>query len=311
MNLQKVFLSGLLVFLFLTCGCQREPYFEEGLKHVNGVDLYYKIIGDGEPIIFVHGGPGGSEHTYLLPQMQILADDYQLIFYDQRICGRSIAPTDSNSVTLDNFIEDLEGLRQSLHLKKMNLLGHSWGGTLAMLYAVRHPDRVASLVLVNSGGAEAGFFKAISPNVEARRLYADSLKVEEIFASDAFQNYDSLTTSRFWPLYLKPYFYDQDDAFKLNIDLTMTTRKNLGLISQRPMGAEIMSFDIRDQLKNVMAPTLLIHGDSDPLPLKYAQEINTLIPNSRLVVLENCGHYSYIEQPEIVKKIVKKFLKDI
>lgn len=87
------------------------------------------------------------------------------------------------------------------------------------------------MVLVNTGGAHPGFFKDIRPNVEARRLYEDSLRVEEIFASDAFQNYDSLATAEFWQIYLKPYFFDQEVGYQLTTGLTLTSRQNLGLAS--------------------------------------------------------------------------------
>lgn len=112
------------VIFLLIIACNNSQYFEAGLKQVNGMELYYKIHGSGEPIVIIHGRPM-MEHTYLLPQMNMLTELLQLIYYDQRNSRRSIAGTDSNSVTLDNYIEDLEGFRISMGLEEMNLLGHS------------------------------------------------------------------------------------------------------------------------------------------------------------------------------------------
>ena len=145
-------LFSLSLVLAFTSGCENRNtvYFEEGTKKVNGAELYYKIMGSGEPIVILHGGPG-LEHTYFLPQMGELAKNYKLIFYDQRTSGGSISSTDSSSITLGNFVEDLEGIRKAFDLDKMNLLGHSWGGMLAMFYATKYPENLNSLMLISSG----------------------------------------------------------------------------------------------------------------------------------------------------------------
>ncbi len=116
-----------------------QPPTEKGYKIINGVSLYYETIGDGTPIVVVHGGPG-LDHSYLLPQMGELAKGYKLIFYDQRAMGKSSADFDTNLMTMNSFVEDLEGIRKAFGLEKMNLMGHSWGGLVSMFYAIRYPD---------------------------------------------------------------------------------------------------------------------------------------------------------------------------
>ncbi|HEX9653891.1 MAG TPA: alpha/beta fold hydrolase, partial [bacterium] len=120
---------------------------EEGLRAINGTQLYCKVMGSGEPIVILHGGPG-LDHTYLLPQMAELAKDYRLIFFDQRLAGRSASNVDSSAITLQNFIDDVEGVRREFNLEKMNLLAHSWGSFLALNYAITYPDHLKSLTLV-------------------------------------------------------------------------------------------------------------------------------------------------------------------
>jgi len=302
---------GALLSLILITGCKTggDYYTEEGLIPVDRAEIYYKSCGRGAPVLVIHGGPG-MEHSYLLPQVAALADHYQLIFYDQRSSGRSLAPTDSCSITLDNFINDIEGLRRALRLGRVNLMGHSFGGVLAMMYAVRYPDRVNSLILVNSGGARSDFFTKIGPNIQNRRTREDSLLVEQIAASPEFQANDRTTANRFWSLFLKPYFYDQSKAAQLTTDLTQTTINNMGLIRQRPLGRSIWKFDIRQDISQLTCPTLLIHGDHDPLPLEFACEIQSLIPGAQLEIIHNCGHYSFVEAPREFYRIVDQFLRE-
>ena len=112
------------------CQTQRAKSIKEGFANVNDVQLYYKIIGEGEPIVVLHGGPG-FDHNHMLPFVE-LANDYKVIFYDQRATGNSTGNVDVNSITVDNFVEDLEGLRKKLNLGRVTLVGHSWGAMLAM-----------------------------------------------------------------------------------------------------------------------------------------------------------------------------------
>ncbi len=116
---------------------------EEGFTQINGTQLFYKIIGKGTPIVILHGGPG-LDHSYLLPQMAELAKTHKLIFFDQRASGKSSVDSDTNSTTMKNLVEDVEGIRKAFKLGKMNLMGHSWGGLLAMFYAIRFPNNITT-----------------------------------------------------------------------------------------------------------------------------------------------------------------------
>ena len=109
----------------------------------------FSMRGQGYPIIVLHGRTG-LDHGYFLPQLSKLGEDHRLFFFDQRASGKSSAAIDTNSMTIDNFVEDLEGLRRGFHPGKMNLLGHSWSGLVAMFCAVKYPDSLNSLILVNT-----------------------------------------------------------------------------------------------------------------------------------------------------------------
>lgn len=128
---------------------------EEGTVRSNGVQLYYKIVGEGEPVVILHGGPG-FDHNHMLPFGE-LAHDHKVVFYDQRATGNSTGALDSGSITVDNFVEDLEGLRKKLNPGKMNLLGHSWGAGLAMFYGIKYPAESEDLSFALSIGQFGGF----------------------------------------------------------------------------------------------------------------------------------------------------------
>src|SRR5260221_2475938 len=121
---------------------------EEGFVDAHGVLVYYKIFGHGAPLMIVHGGPGAS-HDYLLPYLLPLARNNQLIFIDERGSGRSEKLEDASQYTVENMVEDVEAVRQALHLGKISLLGHSYGGVLAQAYCFKYQQNLTQL---NFGG---------------------------------------------------------------------------------------------------------------------------------------------------------------
>jgi proline iminopeptidase len=131
---------------------QVKPAPHEGYIPVGNARLYYREIGQGEPVVVLHGGPD-FDHTYLLPDLDRLSDSYRLIYYDQRGRGKSADNVQPEDVTIQSDIEDIESLRGYFHLESVALLGHSFGGVLAMEYAICHPDRVSHLILMNTAPA--------------------------------------------------------------------------------------------------------------------------------------------------------------
>lgn len=128
------------------------PASREGFVPVDGAAIYFRDVGRGRPIIVLHGGPDFS-HTYLLPDLDLLSDSFHLIYYDQRGRGSSAAGVRAEDVTIESEMEDLDGVRRFFRLESVAVLGHSWGGLLALEYALRHPLRVSHLILLNPAPA--------------------------------------------------------------------------------------------------------------------------------------------------------------
>lgn len=145
---------------------------------VNFHDLHIKTVGRGEPIVFLHGEPG-SEHRFFLPHVLPLARSYQLIFYDQKGCGRS-APNTNDEYSMKDEVNTLELLREELNLEKINIFGESWGSMLALLYATSFPDHVNKLLLTAAVGVTAEGFKAFGHELEKRLTKDDQLKLSKL-----------------------------------------------------------------------------------------------------------------------------------
>jgi len=126
----------------------------EGTVPAGDAELFFRETGNGQPIVVLHGGPD-FDHTYLLPELDRLSDAYRLIYYDQRGRGRSTKGVQPEDFTIQSDVEDLERLRVYFQLETVALLGHSWGGILALEYALRHPERVSHLILLNPAPASA------------------------------------------------------------------------------------------------------------------------------------------------------------
>ncbi|MDX1671423.1 MAG: alpha/beta fold hydrolase, partial [Balneolaceae bacterium] len=146
----------------------------EGFITVNDTDLYYKRMGSGPPVIVVHGGPL-LDHGYLVDPLKPLAGDYELVFYDQRLSGRSSADSDSTYNRLDTFVEDIEELRATLELGRVHLIAHSWGGLLAMKYALHYPGNLRKLILLNSMPASTELWNREEMMLAERMTRSDSL----------------------------------------------------------------------------------------------------------------------------------------
>lgn len=132
----------------------KHPAARESRIPVQAAELYCREVGSGTPIIVLHGGPD-FDSAYLLPELDPLSDKFQLIYYDQRGCGRSADHVKPEDVTIESEMGDLDGVREHFHLDKVVLLGHSWGTVLALEYALRHPEHVSRLVLMDPAPASA------------------------------------------------------------------------------------------------------------------------------------------------------------
>src|SRR6516164_7180679 len=157
--MKRTYLAIFCVLVMLPALAQKKPLsaatnsgvyrMDEGFVDAGGVLIYYKIIGRGDPLMIVHGGPGAS-HDYLLPYLLPLARSNRLVFIDERGSGRSEKLEDVRQYTVENMVEDVEQVRRALGLGKISLLGHSYGGVLAQAYAFKYQKNLTHLILCST-----------------------------------------------------------------------------------------------------------------------------------------------------------------
>ena len=297
-----------LVSLFVSCSNDSDPVFAEGYEVINGAQIYYKVMGEGEPLLFVHGGPG-LDHSYFLPQCEELSDDFRLVFYDQRLCGRSQAQVDTHTIAISAFVEDIEQLRRRLDLGRVHLLGHSWGGLLSIYYALRYPGSLRSLILSNSIPADSRLWREEEKALARRFTPADSLQRMAILQSDGFQEKRPEAFERLLKLSFAKQFYRPALADSLSLDLPADFLER----SQRfqYMASELASYDLHPQLSSLEVPTLIIYGAHEPAASLSGPALEEVLPEAELVVLPECGHFPFVERPEAYFEAISQFISDI
>ncbi len=301
----KAFAAGLtacLALILLFCAKQKETAME-GSIDVNGASFYYRTVGKGEPVLVLHGGPG-MEHDYLLPGLPIISAGHRFIFFDQRSCGRTQSPFDSSLMTIPQFVEDIESVRQSLKLGKMNLMGHSWGGLLALFYAVKYPDRLKSLILISPAGASADYEKEFVQNIKSRRKAKDDAELKLLSSVPGFDKTPRLV-EQWYKVYFRPYFFDAALADSLVVKLS---QQSIDVDAHGWLFRGMEHYDIHDQLDAVRVPALIVHGKRDPLPASCSERIHEHLPESELVLIDRCGHFPYVERPDTLTIVFERFM---
>ena len=287
------------------------PPRESGYTTTTPVPLYWCAYGPAgaRRLLVLHGGPG-ADHQYLLPQMLELASDHELVLYDQRGGGKS-RTDDPAPITWQTHVDDLAAVATELGLVTPEIVGYSWGALLAMLYAtemVRRDERgsdlfPASLTLLDP----APVSRALRQEFEAeftRRQQGPAVQQlrAELAASDLRERDPDAYRQRAFELSVAGYFADPSRARDL------TPFRVVGRV-QQSVWASLGDFDLPAALAQIQIPALVVHGRQDPIPVESSQSVAEAL-GARLVVLEDCGHVPYVEQPQSLFDAVRQFLTE-
>ena len=280
---------------------------QEGMASVGDVRLFYKAGGSGSPVIVLHGGPGMDHHSFL-PQFERIADHNRLFLYDQRACGQSTGYPYEASTLLSVYVRDLEGLRNALSLQQVSIIGFSFGGVLAMSYAIAHPDFVSKLVLLDSmpGRNSDDAFGTV---LRSRTPPGEQSEIDRLRSSPELARGSGATLNAYLRLRFRAYFFDETKLNKLKLNFTDATAANYVRIADL-LGQDSNGYDFSASLSQLPCPTLILQGDYDPITPNMMMHTRDTIPNCQLEVLRDAGHFAYVEQPETVFGRLTQFLND-
>jgi proline iminopeptidase len=271
---------------------------------IRDVSLLVKVVGRGYPLLLMHGGPS-ADHTTMLP-FRRCADRFTLVFYDHRCNGRSVGAP-ASSMTWENLTADADALRQRLGFDRWAVLGHSFGGHVALEYALRSPDRVSHLVLLDTGG-----------DSHWSQQHAAALLASRGYSPEKVELVRRWFNGEFSPKEYFRIFMRIGDAYFYQPSLLLLARALIEGGWRARMRPEAFIFASRqllkgwtvmDRLSEITAPTLVMAGRDDfVFPPECQLELAAGIPGARLRIIERAGHNPHLEQPAEVMEAVRDFV---
>jgi len=275
---------------------------------VNGFRLFYRNFGTGDNVLLcLHGGPG-APHDYLLPLGKLSDSKTRVVLYDQLGVGRSEKPKDLSIFSMEYSVEEVEGFRRALNLGKINLFGNSFGGALALQYALKYQQNLKKLIIssglasVPETVAEMNRLKATLPaNVqevfakyEAKWafLHPEYMKAVEVF----YHNFVCRLPE--WP---------KEVARTIN-EISTPVYLTLNGPNEFTIIGKLKDWDITSRLPEIKVPTLITVGKYDEVTPKVAETIRKGIPGAKLVLFEKSAHLAMWDEQESYLRTVKDFI---
>lgn len=255
-------------------------------------------------MILAPGGPGGNHMVYESIKEKLLpfAD---LVLFDPRGCGLS-DQTPAEFCTLDNYVEDIEALRKKLNLQKFTLLGGSYGAIASLKYATKYSNNLDKLIVVSGGMADSSYLETVQNNLRQRGT-PEQIAMGEHLWNGSFRNVEHF--EQFYKTMAPLYIHSYD---KSNNDNPPTTKSNL------PCNVEITNlgfkdflrhFDFNSELNKINCETLIINGADDWISdLSLSKKTAAMIKNSTLVILKDCSHFIWLDQPDAFFQSIRDFM---
>lgn len=288
--------SAFIIVAFLLQGILFTQYVRAQTSYYvtskDGAKIFVQEFGKGAPVILLAGGPGLNP-DYLQPLWDTLSKNYRWIVLNERGTGKSILPVvDSVSMSMDNYVNDIEALRKYLKLEKLTLAGHSWGGMLCMVYLAKEPKHVKKIILLDSGGPSEKFTKRFDDNVDKKLTQSDRAEVKRL---DSLGLDDSNAK-------LPGYFYDRSRALAAVKAMPENMYGQQDVFKYTATNYFAGSDLMMKNLKKTTAPVFLIEGEVDPMGEATAMDIKEVLPQTEIHFINHAGHFPWLENPTQVKE---------
>jgi proline iminopeptidase len=282
-----------------------EGYF----SGADGVRLFYRKVGTGKDIyVLLHGGPGGNINS-AWPDLEPLAKHHTILIYDQRGGGRSQIIKDPALLTAADHVRDLEALRRHFGLRRMTLIGESWGAGLAALYTAEHAKHVSRLLLLGpmppTKALATRRFDRVNKSTDFYKRLAD-LRQAMPTASDPID-----LCRKMFAAYLTAYFFDQSAIGRRrgsSCDAPPDAVRNYVIVNEATF-ASLRDWDFLPILAKLQQPALIVEGEQSAPTVESVQAWAKAMPNARLLLIPNTGHFPQVEQPDAFFPAVERFLR--
>jgi proline iminopeptidase len=242
------------------------------------------------------------DHGMLWPALAPLAVTRQLILYDQRGRGESGAPPDPSQSRIEDDAADLGALRRALGIRQWDVLGHSWGGGIALLGVAADQAGTRRLVTVDSVGPSSDWIAILRRNA-LLKLSGEARNRLERIAEESLTSTDTEVHAEQTQAIYPAWFADADMAARFALPRSLNQTGATVLARLRAQ-----HYDWRREVSAVRVPTLVIHGALDPLPVETSQELVSLLPHAQHVVIPDAGHMPFWEAPDVFFPLVERFL---
>jgi len=297
--------------------CDRLPGLDKRRIDAGGAELYVEVEGKGTPIVLINGGPGGTHH-YFHPWFSRTKKYAQVVYYDQRGCGLSDFKPGDKGYSVEQAVEDLEAIRKALGFEKWVVLGYSYGGFLAQLYTVLHPENVSGLVLL---GASPGMRADDGPSRQSDYISeAEKNRMTELRRElNEYAKANNLPRQRVVELSIYNNFLNGDWK-RQNFYRPSPDRLSQGALYEwvndqnfnNVMGQTQGRWDFTGAFEGNPIPTLVLEGRYD---LTWSEKKKDILkgnhPNGRLVVFENAAHGIYDEDTDGFFRVLREFIKGL
>ena len=271
----------------------------------DGVTLHYRVSGHGPPLIAHPGGPGTAAAFF--GDLAGLDEVATVIWLDPRGTGGSTAPDDPQAYRLSHYAADIEAVADGLALRQVALLGFSHGGMVAMRHAIDHPERLTRLILLDTAPAlDAAAGVRIAAAMDRREGEPWYPEVRRLLDADETAPDDEQATRELLAI-MPMYFHRWDETAQAFIgSLAGTTfHSRVG----PSWSAEQATMDLRPELGKIRTPTLVVVGDDDFIcDVTAGREMADGIPGAELAIIEEAGHFPWVEQPAAFRQVVDEFL---
>ncbi len=274
---------------------------------LNDVNIHYSIRGKGPVLIAHSGGPGADARDW--DDFAKIDDFVTIVSIHPRGSGLS-APAAGDAYLLPDYAADVESLRLHLSLEKPMLMGWSHGGMVAQQYAFTYPNAISKLILFDTSAYFGEFLNDVEASVQEFKdepWYEDSLAALKSEWAGEYETDEDM--GKLWQREKKFYFSKFNDRAQAYCERTKDS-----LIKVAPLRVfnekEAPTFDLRPSLKKIQVPTLVIVGRHDFITnVSMAEEMVKNIPDARMEIFENSGHYGFVEEPEKFYRVVKAFIE--